>query len=79
MKASELIADLEKLIKEHGDREMSVAIPEYDEYEERYNFRFFDSAFPLSDVSAESCNEVFTLFPYRGDDYIDDEDDEDFE
>ena len=77
MKASELIADLEKLIKKHGDREMSVAIPEYDEYEERYNFRFFDSAFPLSDVSAESCVEVFTLFPDGGED--DDEDDEDFE
>lgn len=76
MKASELIADLEKLIKEHGDFEMSVAIPAYDEYEEGYDFTYFDSVFPLSDVSADSRDGVFTLFPDGGDDGCDDEEDD---
>lgn len=63
MKASELVAELTKIIKESGDFEIVVGIPSYDSYDECYDFRVYDQMASLESVGVKEEDKTVILFP----------------
>lgn len=63
MKASELVAELTKIIKESGDCEIVVGIPSYDSYDECYDFSVYDQMVSLESVGVEEDDKTVILFP----------------
>lgn len=63
MKASELLAELTKIIKESGDFEVVVGIPSYDTWDECYDYGMYDQMVSLESVSVKEDDKTVVLFP----------------
>lgn len=63
MKASELLTELTKIIKESGDFEVVVGIPSYDTWDECYDFSMYDQMVSLESVSVKEDDKTVVLFP----------------